>query len=142
KFLIDLPLASEVREWARVNLTADPYGAGPAADAYTITTLYLDTKNFDVLQRNNSYGRAKYRVRRYGECDRVFVERKMKVNDKVRKRRSELPACELDALRNSHHPQGPAYWFQRRMRVRQLAPVCCVTYNRIARMASTERGPI
>ena len=31
----------------------------------TLSSLYLDTPTFDVLRRNGSYGRAKYRIRRY-----------------------------------------------------------------------------
>ncbi|MGC4054297.1 MAG: VTC domain-containing protein [Paludibaculum sp.] len=78
KFVIGRPLAEEVRSWARRNMLADPHGRGADQDAYTITTLYLDTAEFDVLARTGSFGRGKYRIRRYGSSDVIFLERKMK----------------------------------------------------------------
>lgn len=131
KFLIDRPLADRITDWARMNLEPDPYGTGPAKDRYEIETIYLDTPSFDVLKQNGSYGRAKYRIRRYGDSSSLFVERKMKAGGKVRKRRSKVLASDDQPL-----------WFQRRVRARQLAPVCRISYARTARMGATERGPI
>ena len=75
KFLLDEGQAPAIRAWARANLQPDPYGGGPFADAYTTSTLYFDTRQLDVFNRRDSFGRAKYRVRRYGDAGSVFFER-------------------------------------------------------------------
>lgn len=56
-----------VLEWARAHLSPDPNAAnGEQNDAYQITSIYFDTEEYDVYHRNGSFGRSKYRVRRYG----------------------------------------------------------------------------
>ncbi len=143
KYLISPEMADEIRAWARTNLEPDPNGLGPHADAYDITTLYLDTPDFDVFRRQGSYARGKYRIRRYGESDTFFLERKLKVDGKVRKRRTRLPLPQLDTLHTAApDPAWSGYWYHRRMQARRLEPVCQLTYNRMARMAHSERGPI
>lgn len=143
KYVINHALADEIRAWARTHLEADPNGTGPHADTYDITTLYLDTPDFDVYRRNGSYARGKYRIRRYGESDAFFLERKLKVDGKVRKRRTQLALPQLAELETAHpDPAWSGYWYHRRMQARRLEPVCQLTYNRLARMAHSERGPI
>ena len=78
KFLIDPALGQRIREWMRAKLSPDPYGSGSHADEYRITSLYFETRNYDVFRRQGSYGRSKYRVRRYGSADVVYLERKMR----------------------------------------------------------------
>ncbi|MFO1515199.1 MAG: hypothetical protein U1F83_20255, partial [Verrucomicrobiota bacterium] len=51
KFLISLPLAEQIRDWARARLLPDPYAGGEAGDGYQITSLYFDTAQFDVFHR-------------------------------------------------------------------------------------------
>lgn len=143
KFVIGRPLAEEVRSWARRNMLADPHGRGADQDAYTITTLYLDTAEFDVLARTGSFGRGKYRVRRYGSSDVIFLERKMKSRGLVCKKRSQIEMGEISKLAQPEAKQGWAgYWFHRRILARGLRPVCQIAYARTARMGMTESGPI
>ena len=85
KFLIDPARAAEIRDWACAQLNPDPYAA--SGDTYRTTTLYFDTPEFAVYQRRGSYGRSKYRVRRYGASDDVFLERKLRTNALVSKDR-------------------------------------------------------
>lgn len=143
KFLIAPAVAASIHQWARGRLLPDPNAAGPAGDGYQITSLYFDTARFDVFQRNGSYGRSKYRIRRYGESEVVFLERKLKTRGLLTKRRSMVP---LDALARLAEPEPepnwPGFWFQRRMQARQLAPVCQISYHRTARVALTRQGPI
>ena len=73
KFLVNEATGIQIREWARGRLSPDPHGTGPHADEYRVSTLYLDTAARDVFHRRGSYGRSKYRVRRYGEEPRVFL---------------------------------------------------------------------
>ena len=88
KFLLDASRARAVRDWARTHLTPDLHGAGPFGDEYATSTLYFDTDDFDVFHRRGSFGRSKYRVRRYGASDVVFFERKLRTNGRLVKRRT------------------------------------------------------
>lgn len=74
KFVADASLQPELVEWARARLGPDGHGSGPHADEYLTSTLYFETPRFDVYRRLGSYGRSKYRVRQYGQSDRVFLD--------------------------------------------------------------------
>ena len=91
KFRLLPDLAMAVREWVGPRLQADPNASSPGGSGYDITSLYCDTPEFDVFQRRGSYGRSKYRIRRYGRSDVVFLERKMRTQGKLTKRRSIIP---------------------------------------------------
>src|SRR6185436_14814912 len=99
KFLISLAVADEIRVWARANMSPDPHGTGPLGDEYRITTIYLDTPELDVLRRSGTGGRGKFRIRRYGDSDDVYLERKVKRQGRVRKLRTLVPRTELEILR-------------------------------------------
>jgi len=131
-----------IRIWARAHLTADPHGGGPHADQYTTTTLYTDTPDQDVYRRQGSYGRSKYRVRRYGSSDVVFLERKLRTQSLLSKRRSIIPIDELARLEDQASPEAPwnGEWFMGRLAARRLSPVCQVTYFRTARVTQTPYG--
>lgn len=140
KFLLDSEQADLIRQWARRHMQADPHGSGDHGDAYRVSSVYYDTPQFAVYQRLGSFGRSKYRVRRYGEHDRVFVERKTKTDGQVSKRRSLVPVDELLHLMAAPQQKWPGYWFHRRLQLRQLAPVCRIDYQRVARVTPTENG--
>src|SRR5262245_57226619 len=141
KFVIDDRLAPRVKEWARTHLQPDPHGGGSFRDEYRISTLYFDTRRFDVLHRNDSFGRAKYRVRRYEDSNSVFFERKLRKPGLLIKRRTRDDIETLDRLDDRLiDPDWAAHWFQRRLLVRNLRPVCQITYQRIARVAHTSEG--
>ena len=89
KFVLDPAQSGQVREWARRHLQADPHGEGPWSDEYLTTTLYLDTPAHDVFFRRGSNGRAKYRIRRYGHGETIFLERKLRTSRALIKRRSQ-----------------------------------------------------
>jgi hypothetical protein len=142
KFLVEPHMADQIRCWARANLSADPHGTGPFADEYLTTSLYFDTPNFDVLRRNGSYGRAKYRVRRYSNGDFVFLERKLRRPRLVAKRRTKVGLDQLACLRDGVAPDGWAgEWFLRRLEARGLRPTCQVSYHRTARGVIDDGGP-
>ena len=98
KFLICPALADQIRDWARGRLAPDPNAAGASGDAYPVTSLYLDTERFDVFHRKGSFGRSKYRVRRYGQSEIAFLERKLKTGGLLTKRRSIVKLDELEQL--------------------------------------------
>jgi hypothetical protein len=142
KVVVDPALASRIRAWARERLEGDPYADGPAHDEYRITSLYFDTTDLAVFHRRDSYGRAKYRVRRYGQSDTVFLERKMRTSGFLVKRRTQVPLGVLPHLRNGSGPsRWPGDWFARRLRLRSLKPTSVVSYLRTARVGTTEHGP-
>jgi len=140
KFLLNSEQADLICQWARHHMQADPHGGGEHGDAYRVSSVYYETPQFAVYQRLGSYGRSKYRVRRYGEHDRVFVERKTKTDGQVGKRRSRVPIEELVHLATAVQREWPGYWFQRRLQLRHLAPVCRIDYRRVARVTDTENG--
>jgi SPX domain protein involved in polyphosphate accumulation len=144
KFLVDPAVAQRVREWARQHLKADPNGGGPYADEYRVTSLYFDTRGFDVFHRRGSFGRAKYRVRRYGELPILFLERKLKRDAFLHKRRTIIPIERLPMLDRAAAPPTAwdGTWFRRRLLARNLEPVCEIAYLRTARTGVAEGRPI
>jgi len=143
KFLVTPLIAAQIRDWARGRLVCDPNASDESGDGYQIASLYFDTAQFDVFQRKASFGRSKYRIRRYGQSEVVFLERKLKTRGLLTKRRSIIPMEELTRLSGDTPERGwPGFWFQRRFRARRLAPVCQISYHRTARVAMTRHGPI
>jgi hypothetical protein len=143
KFVIPEPLAEQISLWASERLKPDPHSAPELGDGYHTTSLYFDTQQFDVFAKRGSYGRSKYRIRRYGANPVVFLERKLKTRELVSKRRAIVPLEQLQALETgTTEADWKARWFQQRLAVRRLKPVCQIGYRRSARVAATEFGPI
>jgi hypothetical protein len=143
KFLLDAAKGAEIRTWARAHLDPDPHGAGAFGDEYRTTSLYFDTDDGDVFHRRGSFGRSKYRVRRYGAAPTVFLERKMRQPGILAKRRTTVPIDTLTRLAaRETDPSWEGAWFHRRLRLREINPVCQVSYSRMARMAPTNAGAV
>lgn len=144
KFLVTPAQGDAIRAWARARLTPDPHGDGADADHYSTTSLYFDTPAQDVFHRRGSYGRAKYRVRRYAASEMVFLERKLGTKDLLSKRRALVARGDMAVL-NEAPSAWPARWsgawFGHRLIARGLTPVCQVGYDRTARLAQTPYGP-
>jgi hypothetical protein len=143
KFLIDEELAAEVLRWARVRLAPDLHASTELDGAYATTSLYTDTSSDDVYLRSPRYKRRKFRVRRYGNEDWVFLERKQKSGDKVSKRRDRVPVEELARLAP---PLAVAdwtgQWFHQRIHARRLLPACLIGYERHAFFGAGVDGPL
>ncbi len=123
-----------VAAWMRAHLRADPHGTGEHGDRYLVQSLYLDTPQWDVFHRRGSYARAKFRIRRYNDADVVFLERKMKREGIVRKRRVAVALGEIDHLRVEANGAGwSGAWFHHRLSVRRLQPAVSMCYERVAR---------
>ena len=72
----------------RANLAPDEFGSGPEHDQFETSSLYFETGQFDVFHRRGSYGKSKYRVRRYGNSPIMFLERKFRTERVLIKRRT------------------------------------------------------
>jgi len=144
KFQVPEFAGDEILKWARTRLSPDPNAADGGQDgAYQITSLYFDTEEFDVYHRNGSFGRSKYRIRRYGPSKTVFLERKLKTRGLVSKRRAAVDIEELEHLHVSEPDASwPGFWYHQRLLARQLRPICQITYRRIALVTQTQHGPI
>lgn len=143
KFVVDPAVGSAIRDRIRTMLAPDSFAAGPFADQYESTTIYFDTEDYAVYARRGSFRRAKYRVRRYGESDAVFLERKLRTADSLSKRRTivrleDLPLIAPDAPDTAWSGR----WFHQRLVMRKLRPACQVRYLRTARVGMTDYGPV
>src|SRR6185503_18077472 len=94
KFVLNRTAANALADWARSHLSPDPNAADPTG-SYRTTSLYFDTPRLDVYFRRGSCSRAEFRVRRYNDSETVFLERKLKIGDRLSKRRSEAPVDDL-----------------------------------------------
>lgn len=142
KFLVPADIGVGIREWARRHLTADPHGAGPHGDEYLTSTIYFDSPGYDVFHRRGSYGRSKYRIRRYNGGSEVFLERKLRRPNMLTKRRTLTPLATLAQLERAEPADWSGHWFHRRLLLRRLQPVCEITYHRIARGGMSPQGPM
>jgi hypothetical protein len=141
KFLIDASLGARIGAWARAHLSPDPHGSGSFSDEYETSSVYFDTSQYEVFHRHGSFGRAKYRVRRYGTGDQVFLERKLRRDGLLIKRRTIAPLAHLDRLEQpGSDPAWGGHWFHRRLLLRRLRPVCQVSYHRVARTIELPEG--
>src|SRR6266545_1725304 len=123
KFLLTEGQVAEVVARVTGKLALDPYADPAMGNAYLITSLYTDTSNFDVFYRTEGYNRDKFRVRRYGHTGPVFVERKTKNGDKVRKHRARInPAEVADLAAPSLNGEWAGEWFHSQLLEKRLQP--------------------
>lgn len=143
KFVLPSTLAAAALDWARIHLSPDPHAEVGQGDGYHVNSLYFDTPKLDVYHRKGSYGKAKYRIRRYGSEQSIFLERKLKSRGLVSKRRTRVPDWELPRLALPElEPEWVGYWFRRRLSARQLLPQCQIRYERVARLGMSPTGVI
>ena len=143
KFLISATLAPRIQEWMRANLGPDEFGTGEFSDQYATSSLYFESETFDVFHRRGSYGRSKYRIRRYGMSDVMFLERKFRTDRLLAKRRTIVPVTEFEHLdSDTPNQEWAGYWFHRRLLLRRLRPLVQLSYERTARLGQSETGPV
>jgi hypothetical protein len=142
KFLLSESLAREVEASLAGVLATDPHADPALGGAYAITSLYCDTSRWDVYFREGRHATRKYRARRYGPADGgpVFIERKIVVDRRVRKRRTAV--VEPLLARTVEGCSGEAEWFGRQVAARGLAPACRVRYLRRAMFGVGPEGPM
>jgi hypothetical protein len=140
KFKLTLAEAEFVEAWARAHLLPDCHGAD---GFYQVTSVYCDTTRFDVFHRNPGFKRRKFRLRRYGEALPVFLERKSRLGDRVRKKRVEVTSDELCRLAETQtDPEWAGAWFHQRILKRDLRPSVRVSYERTAFFGGAAEAPV
>lgn len=143
KFLLDEPLARRVEEFLAPRMTLDPHADPALGNAYRITSLYCDNPEFEVFHRVGVNRRRKYRIRRYGSDTVLFLERKVKRGEKVRKRRVTIDPRQIEQLSaQSPAAEWPGDWFHRQLQRRRLLPICSVEYLRTAYVAGNDDSPL
>src|SRR5689334_13223619 len=143
KFVVDSSIAPRIQDWMRTNLQPDEFGTGPHADEYSTCSLYFETDRFDVFHRRGSYGKSKYRIRRYSMSPVMFLERKFRTDRVLIKRRTLVPVSEFERLDgNSPDAAWDGYWFHRRIVARRLQPLVQLSYIRTARVGMSTHGRV
>jgi hypothetical protein len=143
KFVIDGQLAPAIQAWMRDNLQPDEFGSGPHQDQFATSSLYFETAAFDVFHQRGSYGKSKYRVRRYGQSPIMFLERKFRTDRVLIKRRTTAALDEFDRLAGrAPDASWHGYWFHRRLLARRLRPLVQVSYVRTARLGTASTGKV
>ncbi len=140
KFLIDEAIAVRLERRAAEFLERDAFSDPASGGSYRTTTVYFDTPGFDVLNRSPGFRRRKYRLRRYGQDQVVFLERKTRREDRVRKRRDSVPLAALGAA--LHVDTVVAEWFATEVADRDLRPVCRMSYRRTAFNGTADGGGV
>ncbi|HEX5069768.1 MAG TPA: VTC domain-containing protein [Vicinamibacterales bacterium] len=144
KFKTHIDRWPEIVRWSRANLSPDGHGAGEHADEYQTCSLYFETPTFHVYRRAGSYGKSKFRIRRYNAAEIMFLERKFRTERMLVKRRTIVPVEDLRRMDTgaAADPAWPGYWFQRRIQLRQLRPLIQLSYDRVARIGDSPTGPV
>jgi hypothetical protein len=142
KFLIDESCARQVAELLGPRMSLDPHADPALGNAYRTTTVYCETPEFDVFRGMGMHKFRKYRLRRYADGPGVFLERKSRRGERVRKRRTAVARADLDRLAGDSTQEWPAAWFQRQVSARRLSPICSVQYVRTAYVGEGDEGPV
>jgi hypothetical protein len=143
KFQLPEERAAALAAWAEAHLQRDPHCLAEMGYAYFVHGVYFDTPAFDVFHRSPGYKKKKYRLRRYGSNEKIFLEQKRKSGGKVAKRRIEVEEPELEKLRDTPTEiDWSGNWFHRRITMRKLQPTCGITYQRQAFFGANAEGPL
>ncbi|MCA9062880.1 MAG: polyphosphate polymerase domain-containing protein [Planctomycetaceae bacterium] len=163
KYLVSHQQAEVLRRWAMERMMPDPFASETGDCSYQITSLYLDTPDFDIFHRQGDRVRGKYRLRRYGTESLIWLETKRKSGSVVRKRRTCIPECDISGRllepdgttepspaepipavlnRNAPTAQWDGEWFRHLIHQHSLRPATVICYRRFAMAADSPRGPI
>jgi hypothetical protein len=143
KLLVDETQAREIESRLSPQLSLDPHADPAQGNSYHLSTLYCDTPGLDVLHRRGRYRLFKFRLRRYGDSDKIFLERKSKRGTQVRKRRALVDMADLSYFGQSSPPDTWAgAWYHRQVARNRFAPTCLIEYERVAYFGVSRTGPI
>lgn len=132
KFSVTSKQAEAVLNWAASRMVLDVNGQS-GDGSYKISTLYLDTPELDVYNKSKGYRVSKYRVRRYGASDLIYLEQKRKRGCQVTKKRVQANQellCALASREEVHFE--PTKWFLDEVKALRLGPASLISYTRTA----------
>jgi hypothetical protein len=133
KFILSEKQAKDIEACLSDVLVVDGHDLSTVGGGYQITTLYTDTDLFDVFYHEKPFRRHKYRLRRYGTEPLVYLERRSRWRDRIKKQRNTIRNEEMSLFSDDHSPADWAgHWFHRRLIEGDLHPVCRVSYRRNA----------
>jgi hypothetical protein len=141
KLLLTEQQAREVEERLKPLLSLDPHC--DASGGYELTTLYCDTPHLDVFRRRGRYRLFKFRLRRYGQAERIYLERKSKQGTRVRKRRDSIALDQIghfDRITTASDWNGA--WYHSQLLRNRFGPVCLIQYDRVAWFGDGGAGPV
>lgn len=142
KFMLGEDLACDVESKLLKELMPDPHSDPTLGGMYAISSLGCDDAGFGVMFRERRMRNRKYRVRRYGNSEVVYLERKRSRDGRVRKRRVEARVSDLGEIAAGRAGDVSHGWFVREVLVQGLAPVCRVRYLRRALFGVSAEGPM
>ena len=143
KFILQDSHVDEVVGWAQAHLPADPHAARSGDETYWIHSVYLDTDEMAVYHRRPGFQCSKFRLRRYGCEEVIFLEEKRNDRGWVTKVRSRITDEELALLQAPSVPADwTGAWFRQALVEQQLVPCCRVAYRRLAREGETDGAPV
>lgn len=143
KLLLSEAQARDVEARLAPLLSLDPHADPDEGNSYRLSTLYCDTPQLDVLHRRGRYRLFKFRLRRYGDANQVYLERKSKRGTQVRKRRASVDLSELNYFDEALCPEPWAgNWYHRQVRRNRFAPQCLIQYERVAYFGACGSGPL
>ncbi len=143
KCVVSCTVAREIRDWARERIGEVSANSHEHGGESVVDTIYFDTDSFDVFHKRRSFRRSKYRIRRYGESETIVLGRRMSRKRKSSKRETVVEREALDVLDSEEVLKDwEGYWFHRRLLLRQLHPVCQISFLRTEFVTMTEYGVI
>ena len=142
KCLIPGETAEAIQATLNNRMQLDSFCKRSAGNEYRITTLATDTPELAVFHRVGKFARTKHRVRRYGDEDKVYLERKTRKGHRVRKQRAKLDLEHLSMLSNpdNNGDASEENWFATAIRENSLSPVCAMTCLRRAWFGQSDDG--
>jgi hypothetical protein len=143
KFVISSAMGQAVKFWAIEHLSLDPHAEFDLGNAYRVQSLYLDTPFLNIYRGTPDTGGTKFRLRRYGDGAKVYLECKTKSGDRVEKNRTCIDASQLHQLRKEEiDSEWNGCWFHESLETRQLRPTCLIAYDRTAYVGADSQGPL
>jgi hypothetical protein len=142
KFLMDEACAHDIESRLKSQMSLDPHADPALGNAYRTTTVYCETPEFDVFRGLGIHKCRKFRLRCYAASPGVFLERKTRRGQRVRKRRTAGVRGDLTRMEQSPVEDWSAGWFHRQVSSRRLSPICSVQYVRTAYVGEADEGPM
>ncbi|MEM7261103.1 MAG: polyphosphate polymerase domain-containing protein [Planctomycetota bacterium] len=133
KHVVSRDRVPELLAWFGAHFDSDPHAADPSCPLIRIESVYFDTENRACYRGRSRHKLPKHRLRRYDSGAEAVLEEKLRIDDRVWKRRLPLRIDRADEIRTTRGTlEGFEEWFRARFRVLDLRPALWVAYDRFA----------